>query len=271
MLKRIIICGVTLLLTAWMLGAQQPVQICAHRGFWKSEAAGNAQNSIASLKAAQDNGFWGSEFDVHLTSDHIVLVNHDPSFHLLNVQKNPYEKIAGKARLSNGETIPTLAQYLEQGLQSRTMLVLELKKQHSRSHADKLQDLCIEALREKGLWDPSRVMFISFDYEACKRMAQLAPGFTVQYLEADKDPDTVHADGISGIDYHFSAFRSHPEWVARAHELGMTVNAWTVNSQADMQYLLDLGVDCITTNHPLELRALLQEREARPQQEDQEL
>jgi glycerophosphoryl diester phosphodiesterase len=43
----------------------------------------------------------------------------------------------------------------------------------------------------------------------------------------------------------------------------MTVNAWTVDKEEDMQYLIDLGVDCITTNKPLELRALLGEREER--------
>ena len=248
------------------LAQEKPVQICAHRGYWKSESAGKAQNSLASLKAAQDNGFWGSEFDVHLTSDHVVVVNHDPSFHLKNVQKNTYQQLSGTGLLANGESLPVLEQYLEQGRQSSTMLVLELKKQYCREHAEKLQDLCISALKEKGLWDPSRVMFISFDYEACKRIAQLAPGFTVQYLEADKDPETVHADGINGIDYHFSAFRKHPEWVARAHDLGMSVNAWTVDSKTDMQYLVNLGVDCITTNNPLELRALLDGREERPQQ-----
>ena len=116
MLKRIIICGVTLLLTAWMLGAQQPVQICAHRGFWKSESAGKAQNSIASLKAAQDNGFWGSEFDVHLTSDGVVVVNHDPVFHLTNVQTHTYSQLTRKGKLSNGETLPTLDQFNLQGI-----------------------------------------------------------------------------------------------------------------------------------------------------------
>ena len=253
----------TLLLAAASAKAQSPVQICAHRGFWESEAAGKAQNSIASLKAAQDNGFWGGEFDVHITKDDVVVVNHDPFFHARPIHCCKYSTLARKP-LSNGETFPTLEMYLEQGLASpSTMLVLELKKQKNRKRADALLDGCIALLREKGLWDPTRVMFISFDYEACKRVAQLAPGFTIQYLEADKDPDTVHADGINGIDYHYSAFRTHPEWVARAHVLGMTVNAWTVDKEEDMQYLIDLGVDCITTNKPLELRALLGEREER--------
>ncbi len=240
---------------------EKRVQICAHRGFWESEAAAKAQNSLASLKAAQDNMFWGSEFDVHLTSDGMVVVNHDPVYHLTDIQKHSYKQLSAKGTLPNGEALPTLDAYLEQGKASNSMLVLEFKKQYSREHANRLQDLCIQALKEKDLWDPSRVMFISFDYEACKRMAQLAPGFTVQYLEADKAPAAVHKDGIGGIDYHYSAFRRHPEWVAEAHALGMSVNAWTVDSRSDMEYLVGLGIDCITTNKPLELRALLGSRE----------
>ena len=41
------------------------VAIVAHRGFWKSEQGGMSENSIASLKAAQDAGLWGSECDIH--------------------------------------------------------------------------------------------------------------------------------------------------------------------------------------------------------------
>ena len=65
--------------------------VVAHRGFWKCEAAGFSENSIASLKAAQDNGCWGSECDVHITADDIVIVNHNNDinvyhyFQILNI------------------------------------------------------------------------------------------------------------------------------------------------------------------------------------------
>lgn len=48
------------------------VAIVAHRGYWNCEAAGFARNSLASLKAAQDAGFWGSEFDVNMTNDSVL-------------------------------------------------------------------------------------------------------------------------------------------------------------------------------------------------------
>ena len=55
------------------------VGIVAHRGYWNCEAGGFARNSVAALKAAQDAGFWGSEFDVNMTSDEVLLVFHDPT------------------------------------------------------------------------------------------------------------------------------------------------------------------------------------------------
>ncbi len=37
----------------------------------------------------------------------------------------------------------------------------------------------------------------------------------------------------------------------------MKVNVWTVNKEEDMQAMLDLGADFITTNNPVELKALI--------------
>jgi glycerophosphoryl diester phosphodiesterase len=45
-----------------------------------------------------------------------------------------------------------------------------------------------------------------------------------------------------------------------AHALGLRVVPWTVNAAADMERLLDLGIDGITTDRPDVLRDLLAER-----------
>ena len=242
----------------WDLKYKKEIKICAHRGFWKCEEAGNAQNSIASLREAQKNGFWGSEFDVHLTADNVVVVNHDPSINGISIRKHTYHQLL-KALLPNGERIPTLGEYLKQGAQSSCMLVLEIKPQKTVYRTLKLAKACVEELRRHNLLAPSRVMFISFSFEACQWIAEELPGFGNQYLEGDKDPETVHAAGINGIDYHYIAFRKHPDWVERAHALGMDVNVWTVDSKSEMEYLRDLGVDVITTNRPLLLREVLEE------------
>ena len=155
--------------------AQNKIAIAAHRGYWDCPEAGGAQNSIASLKKAQDFRCWGSEFDVHLTSDNVVVVNHDPSINGKEIQTNTYAFIKDEL-LKNGETISTLDDYLTQGEKSKkTILVLELKKQQNAERESLMTDLVVEALKQHGLFKPKRVMFISFSMFICEK-----PGLPLQ-------------------------------------------------------------------------------------------
>ena len=247
------------------LGAQDTglTRIGAHRGFWNCDETLHTENSIASLKAAQDNGFWGSEFDIHLTSDNQVVVHHDASIKGNKIQKNTYDFLK-QFKLPNGESMPTLDEYLEQGAKCpSTVLVLEFKSQYSKEREDKMVDITFRKLKKHGLYDPDKVIFISFSMNICQKVAAEAPEFTNQYLNGDIAPADLHKDGINGIDYHYSAFYKHPEWVKEAHDLGMSVNVWTVDKEKDMKAMIDLGVDCITTNEPLTLRHLLGSKELR--------
>ena len=58
-------------------GAKPATEVVAHRGYWKAE--GSAQNSVASLKKAIEIGARGSECDVYITTDGVVVVHHDPT------------------------------------------------------------------------------------------------------------------------------------------------------------------------------------------------
>ena len=51
-----------------------------------------------------------------------------------------------------------------------------------------------------------------------------------------------------------------PEFVARAHALGIEVHVWTIDDPAEIGRLLDLGVDGIMTDRPLVLRQVFTER-----------
>ena len=186
---------ITLLAT---LNGAQAQEIVAHRGYWKD----NAQNSIASLQKAQAFGCWGSEFDLHLTADNCVVVNHDREIKKTDIQKSTLEKIRSFT-LKNGEPVPTLEEYLEQGKKDENcVLVLELKPHYSLERENLLIDKCLQALKDADLLNPHRAVFISFSYHICKELAKKLPDFTVQYLEGDKAPVEVKADGINGIDYH---------------------------------------------------------------------
>jgi len=242
---------------------QNKIAIAAHRGFWKTEAAGMAQNSIASLKAAQDNRFWGSECDVQLTSDDVILVNHDNTIQETSIWYNPYSVLKEKT-LANGEHPSTLDQYLDQtNLSETTVLVLELKAQENADREILLVDKCLQTIKSHNLYNTSRIIFISFSINICKKLAKDAPNFMVQYLAGDMTPTQLHEFGIGGIDYEQHVLQKHPDYVSEAHGLGMEVNAWTVNKEADIRKMIDLGVDCITTNEPLLVREMLGEREIR--------
>ncbi len=235
--------------------------IVAHRGFWNCEAAGFSENSIASLKAAQDNGFWGSEFDIHITTDDVILVFHDNKINGARIDTCASECFADY-RLPNGEMIPTLDEYLTQGEKcDKTMLVVELKTEITMEREDALLDLTIDALEAHNLLDPSRVIFISFSKYLCDRIANEYPQFVNQYLNGDFTPEELADYGINGFDYQDKEVSKDGTIVERAHKLGMSTNVWTVNEPEKMKEYIALGIDAITTNEPLVLRDILGDKE----------
>ena len=233
------------------------IQITAHRGFWKCEEAQFAENSIKSLALAQEHGLWGSEFDIRLTSDSIVVVNHNEDFHGLVVIDHTYAELQ-EFKLENGEKLPTLDDYLTQGEKSdKTVLVVELKPMKSQELDELLTQKTLAALKAHNLYDPKRAIFISFSKYISDRIAELAPEFTNQYLGGEIAPDDLVKNGINGIDYHFSVFDKNPGWIEQARAHDMSINVWTVNDSTDIQRMIDFGVDCITTNEPLRVRGML--------------
>lgn len=240
---------------------EEKVAIVAHRGYWNCEKAGYAKNSLAALKCAQEAGFWGSEFDVNMTSDEVLLVYHDGRIDGKVIDQTPYEEFKD-VKLANGEPIPTIDDYLGQVKKfPGTVMVYELKTHSTPEIENRLVDLTIEKLKEYGLDSPDKVIFISFSLNICKRLARLMPGYTVQYLAGDLSPDDVHGYGINGIDYHYSVFSKQPDWLGSAKENGMTVNAWTVDEEKDMNDMFAIGVDMLTTDTPELARTILGERE----------
>jgi Glycerophosphoryl diester phosphodiesterase len=232
------------------------IAITAHRGNWDCEAGGYARNSIAALKAAQDNKYWGSECDVQMTKDFKLIVHHDADADGMRIWNHDWSDFS-KCRLENGESIPTLDEYLTQVEKSKTVLVCELKNQKSVEHELYMTDLAVKAIQAHNLYDPSRVIFISFSLDICKRLVLLCPGFTVQYLKNDLSPDEIAKYGINGVDYHFSVFEKHPDWFQQARNHGMSINCWTANSEEEIKKMIDQKVDCITTDEPQRVRRFL--------------
>ena len=233
----------------------QSSRVIAHRGYWRS--GGATENSIASLVAAQQLKIYGSEFDVWITADGVAVIHHDADINGIKIETTPYSEIKDY-KLANGETLPTLATYLDAGSKNQTTrLIMELKP-----HSDKQREnaLVKEALRLVEQYNVAgHTEYISFSKNICQQLHALAPKAEISYLNGDMTPAEVKEQGWTGIDYNESVFRKNPEWVAEARTLGLTTNVWTVNRDESMEWCISLNIDFITTDEPEKLANLIKD------------
>lgn len=221
--------------------------VVAHRGAWKAKTL--PENSIASLQEAIRLGCIASEFDVRMTADDSLLVTHDPDYAGKLIEKTSYNELR-KTPLSNGEPLPTLREYLLAAKQRNgyTQLVCEIKPSSIQGRGNILAEKVVALVKELGA--EKITSYISFDYEILKAILIHSPHAITQYLNGDKAPDELLKDGIVGLDYHYSVYQKHPEWIEIAKKNKMILNAWTVNDEKVMDWLIENGFDYITTNEP---------------------
>lgn len=241
----------TLVLCTCCLTALSQPRIIAHRGYWKTD--GSAQNSIAALlKADSMNIVYGSEIDVWLSSDGVPVVHHDADAKLdgqrLRVQETP-ASVLRQVKLANGEPLPTLEEYLTAFEKCKNIrLIIEYKVHESKAREDELTQKVMGMIRDRGL--QNKVEYISFGVNFIHQVRKIDPNALVYYLNGDLSPRVLSAMGAAGFDYHYDVLYKYPHWVKQAHDSGMKVNAWTVNKPEDIQKVIDLKVDFITTDEP---------------------
>lgn len=236
--------------------AYSQTRVIAHRGFWKTQ--GSAQNSITALQRTAQAGVYGAEFDVWITADGVPVINHDKDINDVVIETSTYDQVKGE-KLPNGETISTLKEYLKVGAKYPEMkLILELKDHSKKENDMRAVEAVIEYVRKSKAYRRGQMEFISFNYEMCKAFAKAFPDIPVAYLSGDKSPETLLKDGIDGLDYHKAIVGVRKDWIRKAHELGMTVNVWTVNKDSLIVRMGELGVDFITTDEPLRAIELLE-------------
>jgi glycerophosphoryl diester phosphodiesterase len=221
-------------------------RVIAHRGAWKNTGA--TENSIAALQFAINLGCQGSEFDVHMSADSVLVINHDPAIQGKTIHSSNAAQLLA-LKLPNGENMPSLASYIQAGMtQNKTKLILEIKPTISKERAMQLTNKVVDLV--KLLKAQSWIDYISFDYDICLELLRLDPYARVAYLNGDKSPEILAKDKLWGLDYNQSVFQKNPDWIAQAKQKGLTINAWTVNDPQLLQYFLNQKIDFITTNEP---------------------
>ncbi len=236
----------TVLLFSTLLKAQ--TQIIAHRGFWKTNPE-TTENSIKALDNAMDLHVYGSEFDVRMSKDGKLVVNHDEHHGSMEISETEYADLK-KLRLGNGEKIPTLKKYLKYGRKfDDVKMIVELKPGKTVEKENEMVQKALELVSKLRM--ENQCEFISFSLNICKEIKRLNPEAKVQYLNGDLSPQQLAGLNIDGFDYHYKVLtEKNPEWISEARKLGLITNSWTVNDPEVFKKLKDMGIGFVTTNIP---------------------
>ncbi|MGH8929403.1 MAG: glycerophosphodiester phosphodiesterase family protein [Egibacteraceae bacterium] len=165
------------------------------------------------------------------------------------------------------ERVPTLEEAIDV-IGGRAGIYIETK--HPYLYPG-MEERILEVLRDKGLagrqGQDSRVILESFFEPSLLELRRLAPDVVLVQLY---NKDTLAGSDLARLFDRAAAYAQGvgPEWVevdarlvATAHERGLAVHAWTINEEADLVRLVDLGVDGIFTDYPDRLGDIVRERE----------
>jgi glycerophosphoryl diester phosphodiesterase len=226
----------------------------AHRG----GATGGLENTMTAFARAVELGYRYVETDVHATRDGRLVAFHDRTLDRVTdvvgaIAELTWEQVAG-ARIGAGESVPLLEDLL--GTWPELRLNIDVK-------SDAAIGPLVATIRRTGAVD--RICVASFsDARLAKVRAALGPGLctslgprgvlrlrasslvgrpTVPPVPCVQVPPRAAA--LPLVDHRF---------VERAHALGMQVHVWTIDDPAEMNRLLDLGVDGIMTDELAMLR-----------------
>jgi len=235
-----------------------------HRG-----ASGEApENTLAAFELALRQGADAVEFDVHLSSDGVPMVIHDPrldrttsgrglvcehrasALRRLDVGSWFNRRFPSRARQRYaGARIPLLAEALGWVRARKCLAFLEIK-----DAAAGTEDQVLEEIEEAGV--QSLVTVISFDLASLRRIRQLDSRVA---LGLDTSRPAAGGAAIRQAK-SLGAAALLPFWaiasrrfIRQAHQNSLRVFAWTVNQPRWMRRRILDGVDGLITNYPARL------------------
>ena len=226
---------------------QAKTKIIAHRGHWQTDPP-TAENSLQALENAQKLNIYGTECDVRMSKDGVLIIYHDEYHGTMEISETNFADL-DKLKIKNGENIPTLKEFLEKGKKNPSLkLMIELKPIGSKAKENELVKKTSQLVKELQL--ESQTEFISFSLNICEHLKKEEPTFKVHYLNGDLSPLQIKQKGFDGIDYHYSIFLKNPTWISQAQSIGLITNSWTVNDIEIFKQLRKQGIEFVTTDIP---------------------
>ena len=237
----------------------------AHRGGWLTPADAPRENTAYAFRRAVELGYRYVETDVRTTADGELLAFHDDLLDRVTdatgrVDSLSWADLAG-VRIGGVDPIPRFADLLEEFPDTR--FNIDLKDAGSvRPLAEAVQRLEAE----------DRVCVGSFSGARLNAFRRLAPHVLTATTPAAVAWAT-HAFGLRRLIVDAGAAMQIPmrhkgaplklvrgDVVRLSHATGRVVHVWTVNDEAEMHRLIDLGVDGLVSDDITMLKRVLRER-----------
>jgi glycerophosphoryl diester phosphodiesterase len=232
-----------------------PSRVIAHRGF-SSQAP---ENTLVAIEKAIEIGADMVEIDVTVTSDGEVILLHDETLDRTTTGTGlPTDRTLTEIRQLDagswfapeyaGEPIPTLAEALET-VKDRILINIEIK---SEAVEHGVVPEVAALIVEHGMLD--QVVVSSFSPEALRLMKITDPTVITaslfnKDLHTGRDPLEIVLE-VGSRGFNISSKRVTPEMVDRCHMHGIPVAVYTVNDEAELLRLMEIGVDAVFTDHP---------------------
>lgn len=223
-------------------------KVIGHRG---CRFEGPYENTLASLRFAQEAGVDVVEFDVQLTADDKAVVFHGPV--VPGIEKDIRTLSFAEARavvLPGGHQIPTLQEWFAQARKYPDIpLVIEIKKQLSDGKTLRLVEETLKRAEKAGV----EIRYTSFSTLALDEIRRIKPDAHLIYLHGGTPaPSAAWAKerGYNGISYNLDGFMNNPGIIAEAKSLGIETTLWLVNTREIADWAKKNGIDYISSDHP---------------------
>lgn len=233
--------------------------VIAHRG----ASADAPENTIAAFELALEQGADGIELDVHLSADEHPVVIHDFTLERTTDGAGPVSEHtvrelkrldAGgwRDRRFRGQRVQTLQEVLER-FRDRARFWVELKGGSALYPG--IEDRVVSLLEIYDVVD--RALVQSFDHEAIARIRATSPAIRVGALVAQAPLDAALLRPGAASAICPGAHLITESVLAEIREADLECYVWTVNEPAQMDRLVEWGVNGIITDRPGVLRARL--------------
>ena len=202
------------------------------------------ENTLMSFKKALEIGVDAVELDVRKTKDGQLVVIHDADVKRTTdgeglVSELTLKEIKG-LNAGSGEKIPTLEETLD-FLDKKVKVFVELKETN-------IEKQVLSIVHEKVL--EKNVVIVSFLEDAIKKVRELNSDIETGLIYArHKNPLKTALELKSN--YLLALYRfTHTANVEKAHEYGLKVIVWTINSPQEVEEYAKKGVDGIASDKP---------------------